>query len=114
LIGPLVTGGAGVAVLTAGLVMGAVMKGTQSDYAKLPVTNKTQAQTASDKLSTGRGQAVVADVLLGVGAAALVAGGIWLAIELGQHGGSEERAALAPMLAPGTMGLVLVGREHAL
>ncbi len=117
LLGPLIVGGAGVAVIGAGLVAGAIMKGTQNDYAKLPVTNKAQAQTASDKLGSGRSQALVANVLLGVGAAAVVAGGIWLVLELGHHGHRQEtppQTALAPLLGSHALGLALVHRGHGL
>jgi hypothetical protein len=114
LLGPLIVGGAGVALLAAGLVAGAVMKGTQSDYAKLPVTTKLQAQAASDKLKSGQGQARAANVLLGVGAAAMALGGIWLALELGKPEETPPQTALAPVLAPGMVGLTFSSRGRGL
>jgi hypothetical protein len=113
-IAPLLLGGAGVVVLGSGLVVGLIAKGTQSDYGKLPVNDGAQAKIASDKLSSGRSQALISNVLLGVGAAALVAGGVWLALALSQHEQAAPQTALLPVAAPGQLGLVLVHRGPSL
>jgi hypothetical protein len=107
LVGPLILGGAGVAALGVGLVMGVVMKDQQSEYESLSarVETEAQARAAVDARSTGQTQALAANMLFVVGGAALAAAGIWLAIELSD--GSEQATAFAPVLGPNQVALVL-------
>jgi hypothetical protein len=112
-VGPLVLGGAGVLVLGGGVVAGLMMQSTQRDYERLPVTTQAEANAAINKRSDARTQALVANILCGVGASALAAAGIWLAIALSDPR-DEQQTALVPMLAPGQMGLSLVHRGGSL
>jgi hypothetical protein len=103
-LGPLLLGGGGVAALTAGLVVGAMMKHTQNHYADRNVQTAMQAKQADDESKRGKQQALVADVLIGVGATALLAGAIWFAA-----GMVDERAPAQTALVPviGTHGAML-------
>jgi hypothetical protein len=117
-VGPIVLGSAGVLVLGAGFVVGALMQGNQSDYNKLVVSTPAAADHAADKRSSAKTEAAVANVLLGVGGATLVASGIWLAVQLtNRHPvdtSSDSGTAWSPMLGPGAVGLILTQRGGGL
>jgi hypothetical protein len=117
-VGPILVGSAGVLVLGAGFIVGGLMKGNQSDYNKLLVSTPAAADRAADKRSTAKTEAAVANVLFGVGAAAVAAGGIWLAVQLtNRHpadSSSDTDTAWAPMLGPGALGLVFTRRGGGL
>jgi hypothetical protein len=118
-IGPLVLGGAGVVVLGVGGVMGLVMQSTQSDYDSARIETKAQADMAAQTRSTGETQAVIADVMFAVGGAALIAGGIWLAVELTNKPSYESEPTasttqLTPLLGPHQVGLMWTHRGGAL
>jgi hypothetical protein len=115
LTGPLILGSAGALLVAGGVVTGLVMQSTHSEYLKLPKSTETEIDHAIQVSSRGQTQATVANVLYGVGAAAIVASAIWLAIELGN---SSERnpsyTALVPALGPGQLGVSLLQRGPSL
>lgn len=96
-VGPLVLGGGGVIVLGFGLAVGALMKQAQHDYAKRVVRTPDQAKQADADVQFGRRQALTADVLMGVGAAAIVAGVIWL-VASDRDKPAPAQASLAPVV----------------
>lgn len=108
-IGPLVLGGAGVGVIAAGLVVGALMQKTENDYAARTIDSEMQAQSAEMERERGQQQAVVANVLLGTGVAAVVAAGVWLAFASGGGKDSSTQTALVPVLGPRAVGVSLLG-----
>jgi hypothetical protein len=108
-LGPILLGGGGVAALTAGLVVGAMMKSTQSSYADRDVVTPQEAKKADDERKLGKQQALVADVLIGVGAAAIVAGGIWFATGLVDSPKEQPQTALLPAVGPHGAMLSLTG-----
>jgi hypothetical protein len=117
-VAPLILGGAGVLTLAGGIIAGAMMQSTHSQYERLLVETKQDAQQADDLRSTGQTQATVANVLFGVGGAAVLAAGIWLLVD---HQLSSRREAaltmtseLQPMLGPQQLGLVFTQRGNAL
>jgi hypothetical protein len=89
-------------------VVGALMKSTERDYAARRVQNEMQAQLADQDRERGKQQAVVANVLLGTGVAAVVASAIWLGIELKTRERAPQ-AALVPALSKHSAGLAVVG-----
>ena len=101
-LGPILTMAAGGAVLVAGLVLGGVAL--------------DQAGNAPDRTGSAandaRTLALVSDILWPVGSAAIVGGLVWLVVELTSGGGSESSAGLqlAPVAAPGLLGLSASGR----
>jgi hypothetical protein len=115
-VGPIILAGAGVALLAAGGVVGLVMQSKQSEYEGLPTGTKAEADIAIHTRSVGQTQAAVADVLFAVGGAAVVAGGIWLAVELSHksHYESGPESAFAPIVGPHQLGLVWMQRGGGL
>ena len=108
-LAPIIVAGSGLVVMAAGLAVGLMMKGTQDDYADSAVQTPDQAKQADAYRERGRHQAVAANVLLGVGAAAVVAGGIWLAVGLSSERKPAPQAMLVPSLSKDSAGLALVG-----
>jgi hypothetical protein len=111
-VGPLVLAGAGVLVIGGGVVAGLMMQATQDKLNKHAPTTKTEVDTALDTKSTGQTQQTVANVLFAVGGAAVVAGGIWLIVELSKPRPQydETLTSLRPALGPHQLGLVLTHR----
>jgi hypothetical protein len=107
-LGPALLGGGGVVLLAAGVVVGIVANATEDEYASRDVGNDAQAKAADDQRVTGENQALVANILLGTGAAAVVAAGIWYLLD-GNTEHAPAQAMLRPALGPGTAGLVLAG-----
>lgn len=108
-IGPVVTMAAGGVVLATGVVFAVLAGGTHDEF--------EAATTSADKRdlqSTGRTQALVADIGMAVGGAALVGGVLWLLLAPAP---ADEATVvplgdgwrLAPAVAPGHAGLVLGG-----
>jgi hypothetical protein len=111
-VGPLVLAGAGVLVIGGGVVAGLMMQANQDKYNKRAPATIPEAQSATDTKSTGQTQATVANVLFAVGGAAVVAGGIWLIVELSRPRPQydETLTSLRPALGPHQLGLVLTQR----
>lgn len=109
--GPWILLGTGGAVLVGGVVMGLVASSTQGDF--------DDAESAADKRSLqdqGRTEALIADLLMGTGIAAIGVGVVWAILDAGSdpgeasvnpvgHGGLE----LSPRIIPGGAALVLGG-----
>jgi hypothetical protein len=114
LLGPLVVGGVGVLLVGGGVAAGLMMQATHDEYLKLPLNSEQQVDQAIDTRSRGETQAMVANVLYGVGAAAIVAGAIWFAIELGDAHEGRAQTALLPALGPGQLGVTLLQRGPSL
>lgn len=100
------TGGA---LLAGGIAMAFVASGTESDF--------QDADSAAEKRSLqsdGRTQALVADLLMGVGAVGVVTGVIWLIAEGGSStdsrvGPVEGTLRFEPRFIPGGAAFVLGG-----
>ena len=110
-----------VLIIGAGVVMGLAMKSSQNEYdrAVTPglngVISRDNADLATSKESAGSTQATVANVLYGLGGAALVGAGIWLAVELSRKSDqSYERVQVAPLLGPNQLGLMITQRGAGL
>ena len=115
-VGPWILAGAGAVVVGGGAIAGAMMLGTQDDYNELQIRDEDDAEKANDLRDTAKTQATVANVLFGVGAATLVASGIWLAVELSKPAHSHEdwQTAVVPSIGPDQLGLTLVQRGSGL
>lgn len=122
-IGPLLLGGGGVVLLGAGLVMGLTVLSAEDDYEALTEnTLKLNPQEAEDiidhangRKETGQTNAVITNVFLGLGSAAVIASGIWLALELSDRSPRyEDQVQLSPMIGRHELGLVLTHRGAGL
>jgi hypothetical protein len=115
-VGPFLLAGAGALVLGGGAVVGAIMLSTQDDYNTLRISNERDVTKANDLKDSAKTQAVIANVMYGVGGAMLVAGGIWLAVALSQPARRDDdwRTAVVPAVGPGQLGFAIVHRGGAL
>jgi hypothetical protein len=105
-LGPVLLGGGGLALVAAGIVIGAMASSTEDDYASLQIDTEAHARRADDLRVRGQNEALAANILLGTGASALVAAGIWYVLDA-QSEREPEAASVRPLLAPGSAGLVL-------
>lgn len=110
-IAPLIIAGGGVVLIGAGALMGALMTDTQRDYEHQQVTNMDEAQKADELRTRGKRQALMADVLFGVGGAAIAAGGVWLVLALTHE---SAQTAVVPELGPDHAGLRVAGKWSGL
>lgn len=108
-LGPVLLGGGGLTLLAAGLVVGAMASSSEDDYASRPIDTVEQAKQADAVRETGEREALIANVLLGTGAAAVIAAGVWYAID-GSTEGAPAHATLRPVLGRQSAGLVFSGR----
>jgi hypothetical protein len=95
----LVLGGGGLVAIGAGLVVGAAARATESTYRERVIDTPVQAEAAERDRERGEREALIANLLLGTGAAALVGAGVWLVLDrkAPERGG---QIALAPTLGP--------------
>ena len=112
LLAPVLIGAAGLGAVAAGLVVGAMMKQTQDDYASRAIDTQMQARLAEEDRKRGQDQALVATVLLGAGAAAIVTSGIWFALVSGKEDRATQ-ASLVPVISPRSAGISLLGTWEA-
>jgi hypothetical protein len=116
--GPLILAGVGVLAIGGGVVSGVLMKSKQQDFNQLDVTTRDDASFAADTRSAGKTQAVVANILFGVGGAAVIAAGIWLLVDHANYASrvesSQSTTSLQPIMGPQQLGLVLTHRGSAL
>jgi hypothetical protein len=118
-LAPVLVGAGGLSLVAAGLVVGAMMQSTQHSYAMRTIATQDDVLRAEEERQRGKDQALAANVLLGVGAAAVVGAGVWLAIELKHNAakpaepaaddGEEPQARLVPLLGAKTAGVALIG-----
>jgi hypothetical protein len=115
-VGPWILGGVGVLVIGGGVIAGVMMNSTQEEYEQLQIRDKGDVNEAIELRDRAETQATVANVLYGVGGAVLVAGGIWLTVELTRPARTSDdwQAAIEPSIGPGQLGFRLVGRGGGL
>lgn len=107
-IGPVVLGGVGLGAMATGLIVGALMQKSENDYAERTITTEAEAMSAEVVRERGERQAVVANVLLGAGVTAVVAAGVWFALDWTSHD-RPSQAALVPVIGPRSAGVSLLG-----
>jgi hypothetical protein len=119
-VAPVIVGGVGVVLIGVGTAFGLAAKSSEDEYAAIDPTSisdpkkaHAEADRAADAYDHAHTQALLSNVMFGVGAAAVAAGAVWLVIALSSDGGSDEaappQALLTPSLAPGQLGLTLHG-----
>jgi hypothetical protein len=107
-LGPVLVGGGGLVLLTAGVVVGAVANATENEWAEREIDTQAQAKAASILRQNGKDQATAANVLMAVGIGGLVAATVWYVLDPSTES-APEHARLQPMLGPSSAGLVLSG-----
>lgn len=111
-VAPVILGAGGVAVLATGVVFGALVNGAEDDYSNLTIRTEADVMKAESDIDSGETKALVANVLLGAGAAVVVGAGIWLAIELSSNREPAD-VAIVPVIGKDYAGLSLSGRLGA-
>jgi len=113
-LGPFLLAGGGAIVLGGGAVMGAVFVSTNDEYNTKKVSTERDVSAVKDLEDKAKTQAVIANVLYGVGGAMMVAGGIWLAVALSQPAQRDDwQTAVVPAVGPGQLGFAIVHRGGA-
>lgn len=107
-LGPMLLGGGGLSLIAAGLVVGVMANASEDDYASRTIDTVGQAKQADAVRERGESEALAANVLLGTGAAALIAAGVWYALD-GEAESGSAHAKLRPVLGPQSAGLLLSG-----
>ncbi len=108
----IVVAGVGVAALAVGGVFGGLSMGSQSEFeaASPTLTTDAEADALIDIHDRAARQAIIADVLFGVGGAALITAAVlWLVLG-GDDGEAEPAVAVAPVLGSSYAGIALSGR----
>jgi hypothetical protein len=108
-VGPVILGAVGLGAVGGGVALGLMMKSTEDSYAGRKVQTAAQAKRADDERKTGQRQALMANVLIGAGAAALVGSVIWFVASGPAEAKPAPQAMLVPSVSTDAAGLVLVG-----
>jgi hypothetical protein len=106
---PIVLGATGLVLIGTGIAFGVASQNTQDEGNRLPANSATEVDEVLDVYDRGATEALVADVTIGLGAAALAAGGVLLFWQLRErpHG---DGVTWAPQVGPRTAGLGLRGQ----
>jgi hypothetical protein len=113
LVGPIVLASIGVVAIAGGVTASVLRNDSQDDYDDITsreTLSRSDADRADDKASEGTTQAALATVMYGVGAAAIVAAGIWFAAEMAGGKREEATTAFAPIVGRGELGVGIVHR----
>jgi hypothetical protein len=122
-VGPILLGVGGALVIGAAAVLGATVNSARDDYDHLTMSSDKRSEDideAEAKRDSAKTRAVVTNVLWGVGGAALLGAGIWLAVELATRPDrayvedNRTSAKLSPLVGPHQLGLVWTQRGEGL
>lgn len=106
---PIVLGATGLALIGTGVAFGLAAEANEDEYLELRIRSETHAEDVDKAVETidrAETQALLANIGFGVGAAAIVAGGVLLYWQLRER--SEPRALLVlPQLGPSEAGVAL-------
>jgi hypothetical protein len=112
-LGPVLLGGGGLSLVVAGVVVGAMASATEDEYASRTIESAGQAERADALRERGKSEALAANVLLGTGAAAIVAAGVWYLLDMPAAEHAPAHARLTPVLGPSSAGVLFTGRFQA-
>jgi hypothetical protein len=113
-LAPALLAGSGALLIAGGATAGLIMQHTQHDYTRSMVLTESDADSSASQAAAGKRQAAVANVLFGVGGAAVVAGAIWLAVTLMDDHEQRPQTAILPTLGRGQLGIALIQRSDSL
>jgi hypothetical protein len=106
----IVLGGVGVALIGTSIAFGVMANSNDNAYLDSRPDSKSEVDQATGKVDTAQTQAVVSNVTLGLGAAALVGAGValyWQLKEQKSESSAPASVALTPRVAPRELGLTL-------
>jgi hypothetical protein len=109
-VAPIIVGGVGVVLVGTGIAFGVMSHASDNAYRDIRVVNRASADSAFAEQKAATNQATVANITLGVGAAALVGAGVllyWQLTDRKSEAQPETRVSLTPRLAPREAGLTL-------
>lgn len=106
---PIVLAAAGVVLIGVGAGLGFAARASEDEYGHVEPGTMVEIDRALGRLRSAQDQARLANIGFGVGAAALAAGAVWLAIDLSRSPDRGE-AVVAASAGPDHAGLVLRGR----
>lgn len=112
----IVLGGVGVALIGTGIAFGLMSNASYDAYLERRPTSVPQAKSAMQDFHAAEDQALVANVTLGLGAAALIGAGVALYWQLKERSSEKEpraSVALSPRVAPRELGLTLTAAWSA-
>lgn len=112
-LGPIVLAGSGLSLVVGGLVVGAIASSTEDDYASRTIDTVEQAKQADEVRKSGEREALAANLLLGTGAAVIVASVLWYVLDPPSES-TPQGARLLPVVGPSSAGLVFAGTWRSL
>jgi len=110
---PFVVGSAGVVALGTGVVFALLAESAEGDWAEAPTGTMAQVGEARELRDRAETRATVANILLGVGGALIVAGAalfVVLELDSGTNDPATDTAVVAPWIGPEGGGLAVSGR----
>lgn len=109
-IAGLATGGIGLALIGTGVVFGMKAKSAQSDVEDAVANGDVWTEELDQKDKDGRSAAKLSTITLGVGAAAVVGGGVLFYLGLRKGKTESSSVSVVPALGPSHGGLTVLGR----
>lgn len=109
-IAGLATGGIGLALIGTGVVFGMKAKSAQSDVEAAVANGDVWTEELDQKDQDGRSAAKLSTITLGVGAAAVVGGGVLFYLGLRKGKTESSSVSVVPALGPSHGGLTVLGR----
>lgn len=108
---PLLTAGLGIVTLVVGSVFGSLASSAESDYAAAPTSTVEEVDAALALGEQAEDRALAANVLFGVGGAAVLAGAVLALVLFVRRGETPEQAiAFSPMVSADLAGAILTLR----
>jgi hypothetical protein len=108
---PLIVGGLGVAAVAVGVVFALSSESTEGDFVDAPTGTRAEVDAAIELRDQAESEATIANILLGVGGALVIAG-VALFVVMEVDGGEEEQppvTAVAPWIGPDGAGIAIAG-----
>ena len=109
-IAGLATGGVGLALIGTGVIFGLKAKSAQSDVEDAIANGEVWTEELEQKDADGRSAATTSSITLGIGAAAVVGGGVLFYLGLRKGKTESEGVSLVPQVGADHAGVTFLGR----
>jgi len=108
--GPIILGGAGLALIGAGAVFGLLESAAESDYARASVTTLDEAKAARALLDDAKTKALVTNILFVTGGVSLAATAVWYLLDSDENKDHQtKQLSVAPLWSGGAYGVQVSG-----